>query len=670
MNQQPFFAPLDTQHYEMTLKTLLKSNKEKITNLLTQKQFTFENLIHPIDEMSNELHILWAQLSHSHHVIDTEEVRELYNKCLPLLSDYQSELGQNIDLFNAFKQIANDPHFENETPEKRKMITDSLRDFHLSGIELNEEKKKLFRDLDKKLSELSSRFAENVLDATQAWIKPINSLELLVGLPSHTLSYAAKKAVEHKKEGWVLTLEMPCYQAVMTCAENRELRREMYTAFVSRASELDAPAFDNTTVMQEILSLRHQMANLLGFHDYAELSLATKMLKKPEEVLKFLNELADLARPFAQKEIQTLEAFAKEEDDLEKLEAWDLAYYSEKLQKKLFDFTNEELRPYFPEEKVLTGLFDLVFQLYGIQIEAIEPPSLWHPDVKCYCIKNLLQEPMGYFYLDLYARAQKRGGAWMDDYCSRYRQLSGNLQLPIAFLVCNFTPPDETHPSLLTHDDVLTLFHEFGHGLHHLLTQVDILEISGISGVEWDAVELPSQFMENFCWEKSVLDKIAVHYKTGQPLPASLYTQLRASKNFQSAMQLMRQLEFALFDFHLHLDFQMNLSSDFIQNILNTVRAKVSVTPVIEANRFQHGFSHIFAGGYAAGYYSYKWAEVLSSDVYALFAEKGVISTDVGQHFLETLLSRGGSDTAMNLFKAFRGREPHVDALLEASGLK
>lgn len=670
MTQQPFFVPIDVSHYEITLKTVLEKNKEKIAELLTQPHFTFENLIHPLDEISNELHILWAQLSHSHNVVDTEKVRELYNKCLPLLSDYQSELGQNVELFNAFKQIANASSFENEAPEKQKMIKDSLRDFHLSGINLSSEKKQLFRELDKKLAELSSRFAENILDATQAWVKSIGSLDLLAGLPAHTLNYAAKKALEHKKEGWVLTLEMPCYQAVMTCAENRELRQEMYTAFVSRASDLDNPAFDNTNVMQEILSLRQQMANLLEFHDYAELSLATKMLKKPEEVLNFLNKLADLAYPFAQKEIQTLEKFAKEHDDIEKLEAWDVAYYSEKLQKKLFNFTSEELRPYFPEKKVLTGLFDLVLQLYGIHIEPFEPPSRWHPDVKCYCIRNQQQELIGYFYLDLYARSQKRGGAWMDDYCSRYRKLSGELQLPIAFLVCNFAPPDETHPSLLTHDDVLTLFHEFGHGLHHLLTQIEILEISGISGVEWDAVELPSQFMENFCWEKNVLDKIAGHYETGKPLPESLFTQLQASKNFQSAMQLMRQLEFALFDFHIHLDFQANSAGDFIQKTLDAVRKKVSVTPIIKANRFQHGFSHIFAGGYAAGYYSYKWAEVLSSDVYALFAEKGVVSTEIGQHFLATLLSRGGSDTAMNLFKSFRGREPQVDALLEASGLK
>lgn len=668
MKKQPFFSPCDLKTYQAEFTQLLEENKRKITLLTQQTNASFEDLIHPLDELSNELHLKWSTLSHMHNVVDTDEVRNIYNQVLPLLSDYQTNMGHNMPLFMAFKQIADSPAFPALSAEKQKIITDSLRDFRLSGIELNEKDKEHFRELEKKLSELSSRFSDNVMDATNAWQKEVTDIGMLKGLPEHVINYATQKAVEKNKNGFVLTLEMPCYLAVMSYAENRDLRREIHTAFVMRASELGDKAFDNTSVMEEILTIRHQLATLLGYPNYAELSLATKMFDKPEKVLHFLNELVQLARPFAQNEFETLQQFAMEQDHL-KLEPWDIAYYSEKLQKKLFDFTSEELRVYFPEPTVLAGLFKLVSQLYNIHIEPLYDMPVWHDDVKCFVIRDKGNRDIGYFYIDLYARAQKHGGAWMDDFCSRYRTLSGELQLPIAFLTCNFAAPENNQPALLTHDDVITLFHEFGHGLHHLLTKMEILDISGISGVEWDAVELPSQFMENFCWEKSVLNQISRHYQTGETLPDALYEQLIASKNFQTAMQMLRQLEFALFDFHIHLDFHPKSDTAFIQKTLNEVRKKVSVVPVIATNRFQHGFSHIFAGGYAAGYYSYKWAEVLSSDVYELFKENGVVSAEIGQHFLDKVLSRGGSDSALNLFKAFRGREPKVEALLKAGGL-
>ncbi|NNM58980.1 MAG: M3 family metallopeptidase [Legionellales bacterium] len=669
MKKQPFFSPCDLSNYKTEFTHLLEENKRKIAALAQQENPTFENLIHPLDELSNELHLKWSTLSHMHNVVDTDEVRNVYNEALPLLSDYQTDMGHNMPLFKAFQQIANHSSFASLSAEKQKVVANGLRDFRLSGIELNEEDKAQFRELEKKLSELSCKFGENVMDATYAWEKEISNITALKGLPEHVINYAAKKASEKEKIGWILTLEMPCYLAVMSYSENRELRQEMYAAFMMRASELGDKTFDNSGIMQKILSIRHQLASLLGYHNYAELSLATKMLDKPEKVLNFLNELLSLARPFAQQEFHTLQQFALEHDHIEKIEAWDVPYYSEKLQKQLFNFTSEELRVYFPEPIVLTGLFNLVSELYNIHIEPMQNMLSWHPDVKCFVIRDNHHHEIGYFYLDLYARQQKHGGAWMDDFCSRYRTLSDELQLPIAFLTCNFTAPENNQPALLTHDDVITLFHEFGHGLHHLLTKMEILDISGISGVEWDAVELPSQFMENFCWEKSVLDQISSHYQTREPLPDTLYTQLIASKNFQTAMQIVRQLEFALFDFHIHLDFEPGAKDDFIQKTLNEVRKKVSVVPITETNRFQHGFSHIFAGGYAAGYYSYKWAEVLSSDVYALFQENEVISSEVGHHFLNSILSRGGSDTAMNLFKTFRGREPQVEALLKAGGL-
>jgi oligopeptidase A len=669
MQTQPFFTNFDIKTYQTEFAQLLQTNRVKINTLLQSEEFTWDNLIHPMDELSNNLHIKWALLSHMHNVVDTEEVRNTYNNCLPLLTEYQSDLGQNKALYSAYQAISESNFFAEFTPEKRRTIANNLRDFHLCGVDLPEDKKITFRELEKKLAELTTRFEENVLDATHAWQKQITDIRLLAGLPEHVIAYAKNQAEQHGKDGWVLTLEMPCYLAVISYAENRELRQEIYTAFVTRASDLSDKKFDNSNIMQAILATRHELANLLDFSNYAELSLATKMLTQPSQVMKFLNELAALATPLAQKEFNSLQDFAVEVDAIDKLQPWDVAYYSEKLQKKLFDFNSEELRPYFPEAHVLKGLFSLVEQLYNIHIEPMHDIAAWHPDVKCFVIYNEKNHAIGYFYIDLYARPQKHGGAWMDDLCSRYQKLNGDLQLPVTFLTCNFTPPSKDQPSLLTHDDVLTLFHEFGHGLHHMLTKMDVLDISGISGVEWDAVELPSQFMENFCWEKSVLDKIACHYQTGEHLPEHLYNQLRASKNFQAAMQLVRQLEFALFDFRMHLEFKQDVESSFIQTILNNVRQQVCVVPVIASNRFQHSFSHIFAGGYAAGYYSYKWAEVLSSDVYELFAENGVISNEIGQRFLDTILSRGGSDNAMNLFKAFRGREPAVEALLKNSGL-
>ncbi len=549
------------------------------------------------------------------------------------------------------------------------MVDNALRDFKLSGFDLPEDKKARFKEIQQRLSQLTTKFEENVLDATQAWTKLITDEQQLAGLPDSARALAKQTAAQKEKTGWLFTLDFPSYYAVMSYADDRQLRYEMYQAYVTRASDQgpNAGEFDNSDVMQEILALRHESAVLLGFANFAERSLARKMAKTSQQVLDFLNDLADKSHSYAQRDLDALREFAAQQG-LTDLQAWDLGYYSEKLREHQYAINQETLKPYFPETKVIPGLFEVVKRLYGINIEEVTDVDTWHPDVRFYEIKDQQGVTRGQFYLDLYARENKRGGAWMDDCIGRNRLHDGDVQTPVAFLTCNLSPPVGDQPALFTHDEVNTLFHEFGHGLHHMLTQVDYIGVSGINGVAWDAVELPSQFMENWCWERDALNIITGHYQTGEVLPDDLFDKLQASKNFQSAMQMVRQLEFALFDFRLHAELKPDAVAP-VQETLDEVRDKVAVVKPPAFNRFQHGFSHIFAGGYAAGYYSYKWAEVLSADAFAKFEENGIFDRKTGEAFLHCILEQGGSQEPMDLFVAFRGREPTIDALLRHSGI-
>ena len=583
------------------------------------------------------------------------------------IPDYHTEVGQNPELYAAIKAIREQDTALNSA--QRKSLDDSLLGFKLSGIALSDDEKAVYRRISQDLSQLTSRFSDNVLDATNAWTKHITDVAELAGLPESALAMAAQTAQQRGLDGWVLTLQFPSYIAVMTYADNRELRAEMYRAYTTRASELGAnPEWDNTAVMRDILRLRQEEAELLGYTNYAELSLATKMAENPQQVLAFLNDLARKAKPYAQQEYAELLAFASTLG-LDDVQAWDVTYVSEKMKHARFDFTEEDLKPYFPADRVIAGLFAQVEKLFGVRItQQTDGVDLWHPDVRFYHVYAPTGELQAVFYLDLYARQHKRGGAWMSDFCGRFRRADGSLQIPVAFMTCNGSAPVGEQPALLTHDEVVTLFHEFGHGLHHMLTQVDYPDSAGIAGVEWDAVELPSQFMENWCWERSVLDKLAAHWQTGEPLPDNLFQKMLAARHFQTAMATVRQLEFALFDMHLHLD-PSAAQEGQVQAIRQQVLEQVAVIKPPAFNRMPHTFTHVFAGGYAAGYYSYKWAEVLSADAFARFEEEGLDNLEVGTAFLREVLEVGGSRPAMESFVAFRGRKPTVDALLRHSGL-
>ncbi len=554
-------------------------------------------------------------------------------------------------------------------PAQRKVIENELRDFRLSGIDLSDENKQRYREIMQKLSKLTSKFGENVLDATQAWSKLIDDEAALSGLPESAIALTKQQAENEGKQGYLLNLEFPSYYPVITYADDRELRREMYEAYVTRASDEgpNAGQWDNTPIMEEILALRHEVAQLLGFDNYAERSIATKMAASTDQVVEFLQELADRSLPVAKQELQQIREFAKTRHGQTELEAWDIAYYSEKLRQSEYNISQEELKPYFPAPQVINGMFDVVGKLYGIKIQPHEGIDRWHDDVQFFEIVDSNNAIRGQFYLDLFARANKRGGAWMDECISR-KVRDGKTQTPVAYLTCNFTPPIGDDPALLTHGEVETLFHEFGHGLHHMLTKVDYTSVSGISGVAWDAVELPSQFMENWCWEREALDLFAAHYQSGEKIPDDLYQRMKAAKNFQSAMQMVRQLEFSLFDFRMHREYNPEKGAN-VYELLDDVRKQVAVMQPPSFNRFPHSFSHIFAGGYAAGYYSYKWAEVLSADAFSAFEETHIFDKKTGQRFLQAILEQGGSREPMELFIDFRGREPTIDALLRHSGL-
>lgn len=664
----PHFSKLHVENFSLHLDEILHNNLQQIATILgKEKEFTWENLMQPLQEMDNKLERLWSPLSHLHAVMNSPELRKCYQTCLPKLSAYEAAIGHNEILYTAIKALDK----EKLTSTQNKIVQDALRSFELSGVALSAEKKKRFEAIQTRLSALNNQFENNILDATQAFTIHIQDEKRLQGVPEHALLTAKELAAEKGLTGWLLTLEFPCYLAVITYAEDRALREEIYQGFITRASDQGPTAhqFDNSSIMQEILALRYEKSQLLGFKNYAEFSLATKMAKSTSQVLDFLIDLINRAHHRAVNEFKRLQDFAKINYQRAELAPWDIAYLSEKKRQALYALSQEDLRPYFPLRKVMQGLFVILNKLYSLNLEEEKGVDIWHPEVKCYCIRDEKQTVRGYIYVDLFARTNKRNGAWMDSFQSRFKLPDGSIQLPIASLNCNFAKPVANKEAMLSHDEVLTLFHEFGHCLHHVLTKVDYYNAAGINGVEWDAVELPSQFFENWCWEKEALDLLTAHIETREALPPELFKKMMASKNFQSALAMLRQLEFSLFDFRIHHDY-IPQKPELIANILAAVRQKTTVLPLAEYNRFQHSFSHIFAGGYAAGYYSYKWAEVLSADAFARFEEEGIFNKRTGEDFLHCILEVGGAKKAAEAYRCFRGRDAKVDALLRHNGIQ
>ena len=624
----------------------------------------WENFITPLQQCNERLSRVWSQINHLNSVVNNEELRLIYNKNLTKVTKYQSELSQNELIYKKFKKIKKSDVYQKLTTPRQKIISDEILGFELGGVGLNQSKKLKFKQILSKLSKLSANFEENILDSVNNYSLLITDKKKLKGIPKDILLKAKSAAKKQKKQGWSFTLDFPCYLPLMQFADNRELRKEIYYAYATKASELSNKKTDNTNNINNILLNKKRLAYLLGFPDYASMALETKMANSSKEVIKFLEDLSTKAKPFASKDMEDLKSYGFKLK-INDIEAWDIAYISEKIKEERFNYSEQEIKNYFPDHKVIEGLFKVVETIYGIYIKK-ESTETWHKDVRFYKITNSTNETIGSFYLDLYARKNKRGGAWMDEAISKYK-INDEVTYPVAYLTCNFSEPINKNFSLLTHDEVITLFHEFGHGLHHLLTEINDYGVSGIQGVEWDAVELPSQFMENFCWEWSVVKNMTEHTETRKSMPKNLFNKLLKSKNFQSGMQTSRQVEFALFDIKLHSEYDPN-SNNFL-SLLDKVRDQVSVVRPPNWNRFPHSFSHIFAGGYAAGYYSYKWAEVLSADAYSLFEEMGILSSEAGNKFRKEILSRGGSRPAINSFIKFRGRKPNINALLKHHGL-
>ena len=666
----PQFSKIKPEHIQPAVEQLIQECRKTTEQVLNQPNFSWENFCQPLAEVNERLSRAWSPVSHLNAVKNSPELREVYQACLPLLAEYGTWVGQHQGLYNAYLQLKNSAEFANYSQAQKKAIENSLRDFELSGISLPAEQQKRYGEIVTRLSELNSQFSNNVLDATMGWEKIVADENQLKGLPESALQAAKQSAQNKGVEGYRFTLEIPSYLPVMTYCENRQLREEMYRAFVTRASEQgpNAGKWDNSAVMEEILTLRVELAKLLGFEHYTDLSLATKMAENPQQVFDFLENLAVRCKPQGEKELAELEEFCKTTENVTALEPWDITFYSEKQKQVQYSINDEELRPYFPEDRVLSGLFELIKRIFNIRAVERFGVDTWHKDVRFFDLIDETDEVRGSFYLDLYAREHKRGGAWMDDCIGRKRKADGSLQKPVAYLTCNFNAPIGDQPALFTHDEVTTLFHEFGHGIHHMLTQIDIGEVAGINGVPWDAVELPSQFLENWCWEEQALAFISGHYQTGEPLPKEKLTQLLKAKNFQAAMFVLRQLEFGLFDFRLHHNYQPNKANQILDQ-LKSVKQQVAVIKGVEWARTPHSFSHIFAGGYAAGYYSYLWAEVLSADAYSRFEEEGIFNPKTGKSFLDEILTRGGSEEPMTLFERFRGRKPTLDALLRHKGI-
>ena len=664
----PPFSRIEPAHVEPAIRHLIERNKARIDSLLSATAaYTWENLLQPIEELEDELSRAWSPVSHLNSVSNSDALRDAYNVCLPLLSEYGTWMGQHSKLCAAYQQIADSEAFASLDTAQRKSVEHALRDFRLAGVALPPAQKKTYADLRQKLSKLGSKFGENVLDATNAWSKRVTKDDL-AGLPETALANARQAATQAGHDDYLINLEFPSLSPVLSYCHNRALREEVYTANCTRASELgpNGGQWDNSELISETLELRTDMARLLGFENYAELSLATKMADNADSVIAFLEQLAQQSLPQARAEWQQLVDFARQSDGLDELQAWDVSYYSEKLRHERYQVSQEDIRPYLPVNRVLSGLFDVVQTLYGIEVRAVDNFDSYHPSARLY---EVLRdgEVIARFYLDLYARAHKRGGAWMGT-CRVRRQGEQGLQIPVAYLVCNFTPPVGDQPALLTHNELTTLFHEFGHGLHHMLTLQTVAAVSGINGVAWDAVELPSQFLENWCWEPQALSILSGHFETGEALPPALLEKLLAARNFQSGMAMVRQLEFSLFDFRLHREWGSG-SIESVQGLLDEVRQQVAVSRPPAFNRFQNAFSHIFSGGYAAGYYSYKWAEVLSADAFSRFEEDGIFNAETGAAFRTEILEAGGSREPMELFVAFRGREPSIEPLLRHCGI-
>ncbi|CDT38178.1 oligopeptidase A [Vibrio coralliirubri] len=667
----PPFSQIKPEHVKPAVEQVIEACRNKIEQVLEGNTSpSWDNLVAPIEEVDDRLGRIWSPVSHMNSVVNSDELREAYESCLPVLSEYGTWVGQHKGLFEAYKAIKASEAFSALNRAQQKTITDALRDFELSGIGLPADEQHRYGEISKRQSELGSQFSNNVLDATMGWSKQITDVAELAGMPESALAAAQAAAESKEQQGYLLTLDIPSYLPVMTYCDNQELRKELYEAYVTRASDRgpNAGKWDNTEIITEQLKLRHEIARMLGFSTYSEKSLSTKMAETPDQVLGFLNDLAVKAKPQGEREVEELRQFAEKEFGVSELNLWDIAYYSEKQKQNLFEISDEELRPYFPESNVVSGLFEVLNRVFGMSVTEREGVDTWHESVRFFDIFDATGTLRGSFYLDLYAREHKRGGAWMDDCRGRRITESGELQTPVAYLTCNFNKPVGDKPALFTHDEVVTLFHEFGHGIHHMLTQVEAGAVAGINGVPWDAVELPSQFLENWCWEEEALSFISGHFETGEALPKEMLEKMLAAKNFQSAMFILRQLELGLFDFTLHTEYDPEVGARVLETLAD-VKSKVSVLPSLDWNRFSHSFGHIFAGGYSAGYYSYLWAEVLSADAFSAFEEEGIFNTETGNRFLNNILEMGGSEEPMELFKRFRGREPQIDAMLRHAGI-
>ena len=674
MTDLPKFDLFHVEHIQPAIDILLAENQAKIDELVADStEPTWQNLIEPLEKLDNRMERVWGPVSHIDAVNNSDEWHEAYVACLDRVTDYGNRQGQNKGLFDKYQVIEASAEYQNYSIAQKKVIENSLRNFRLSGIDLPEEQQEKFKKISQQLSQLGSQFANNVLKSTQAWAKHITDITLLAGLPESAMGLLKQLAEQKELDGWLVTLDFPSYLAIMTYAENAKLREEIYQAFATRASELaNDKQFDNSDNIKQILNLRHQQAELLGFEHYGELSLATKMTDSTEQVIGFIRNLVKRSKKQAKQELATLQAFASKKSpgggqDL-KINPWDISFYAEKLKDETLSLSQEKLRPYFPVKKSLQGLFEITKILFGVTIKERFDVAVWHEDVRFFDLIDENKQVIASFYLDLFARENKRGGAWMDTVVSRWKTSSGKLQVPVAYLVCNFTPAVADKPACLTHNEVTTLFHEFGHGLHHMLTEMIHFDVSGINNVPWDAVELPSQFMENFCWTREGIDLMTGHVETGEVLPDEMLYALQKGRGFQSAMMMLRQLEFSLFDFLAHANYQIDAPQEIL-DLARETKEEVAVIMPPEYSRFPQSFSHIFAGGYAAGYFSYKWAEVLSADAFSLFEEQGILNPEIGSKFKNTILAAGGSVHPMTLFKAFRGREPEIDALLKHSNI-
>ncbi|MDI1298342.1 M3 family metallopeptidase [Methylotenera sp.] len=662
----PKFNEVKPEHVSPAIDSLLTEGRALVESLATATEApTWENFALKLEDHSDKISRAWSQVGHMNAVVNSPELREAYNENLAKLTDYGSDMSQDERLYAKYKATQASAGFANLTPTQQKIINNEVRDFKLGGAELPEAQKARFKEVSEELSKLGSKFEENILDNTNDFAHYVEDIADLAGIPADAIEAALEAAKAEDKTGYRFSLQFPSYMPVLQYGENRALRETLYRAYATRASEFSKKDWDNTTLISDILKLKQEEAQTLGFKNYAELSLATKMADTPAQVTEFLDTLAKRAKPYAERDMQELTTYAKKLG-IEDMQSWDVGYVSEKLREDKYAFSDQEVKQYFPESKVLEGLFKVTETIFGVQVQKAEAP-LWHADAAFYQINDAAGKAIAYFYLDLYARNNKRGGAWMDEAITRRKKVDG-IELPVAFLTCNFSAPVGGKPALFTHDEVITMFHEFGHGLHHMLTQVDEYGVSGIKGVEWDAVELPSQFMENFCWEWEVLRHMTAHVDTGAQLPRELFDKMVAAKNFQAGMQTMRQIEFSLFDMRLHGEFDPNGKLTAL-DLIEQIRDEVAVVRPPKWNRFPNSFSHIFAGGYAAGYYSYKWAEVLSADAYSLFEELGVLSSQAGSRFKDEVLAKGGSRPAMESFIAFRGREPNMDALLRHNGM-